>query len=63
MKAKVVLYHDDPPCTARLVNGFCPECKFIPDMQSLSGKYHCPKCDTPLENMTCPSCKKTFTKD
>ena len=33
-KADMVLHHNDPPCTARLENGFCPECKFVPDMQN-----------------------------
>lgn len=29
-------YHDDPPCTAKLLpNGRCPQCNIVPDMQSI----------------------------
>ncbi|MDO8496816.1 MAG: hypothetical protein Q7S43_05195 [bacterium] len=62
MKAEFVVFHDDPPCTARLVNGSCPECKFTPDMQSLSGQYHCPNCHVELQRMICPRCLKKFEK-
>jgi hypothetical protein len=31
---KYILHHDDPPCEEELINGYCPVCKYIPDMQS-----------------------------
>jgi len=63
-KAKLVLHHDDSPCTARLTpNGACPECKFIPDMQSTCFYFYCPKCDCHLgDAMQCPKCKQTFER-
>jgi len=58
---KMVLHHDDPPCTARLdVTGYCSECKLNPDMQSTAFYYYCSACDTMLKNMQCPKCKKQF---
>ncbi|MDO8571687.1 MAG: hypothetical protein Q7R79_03330, partial [bacterium] len=51
MEAKMILHHDDPPCTARLHNGFCRECNFIPDMQSTCFYFYCPTCDIPLKNL------------
>lgn len=62
MKAKLVLHHDDSPCEARLVNGFCPECKFVPDMQSTYFWYYCPSCDVPLKKLKCPQCEKIFER-
>ena len=62
-KAKMVLHHDDPPCAVRLnKKGRCPECKLIPDMQSVALYPYCPKCDMPLKNLQCPKCKQTFQK-
>ena len=40
-KTKRVLHHDDPPCTARLNDGFCPKCKLRPDMQSTCLYLYC----------------------
>lgn len=34
-----IFFHDDPPCDADLVAGWCPKCGFIPDMQSLGIRY------------------------
>lgn len=62
MKAKLVLHHDDSPCEARLVNGYCTKCKLTPDMQSTCFWYYCPDCDVPLKNMNCSKCGHTFTK-
>ena len=32
-------YHDDPPCSAKLDSGgMCPECRIVPDTQSISLK-------------------------
>lgn len=50
-KAKRVLYHDDPPCEERLVDGYCVKCGVVPDMQSLCLWPYCPRCDVPLERM------------
>ncbi|MFA5133851.1 MAG: hypothetical protein WC459_03565 [Patescibacteria group bacterium] len=61
-KAKMVLHHDDPPCAARLNNGYCPKCKLQPDMQSTSFLPHCPSCDCPLKNLKCPRCGQKFEK-
>lgn len=61
--AKKILYHDDPPCQARLdENGDCPDCKTHPDMQSLAIWHYCPTCDLPLKKLCCPKCKKAFEK-
>lgn len=46
--AKLVAHHDDSPCTERLVDGFCPQCKFNPDMQSTTLVYYCCHCDVKL---------------
>ena len=62
MKAEIVLHHDDPPCNARLKNGFCPECKLRPDMQSLCFYFYCPSCNIRLDKMKCPNCKETFER-
>ena len=59
-KVKMVLHHDDPPCTARLVNGFCLLCNLTPDMQSTCFYFYCPSCDVPLKHLQCPKCRKTF---
>jgi hypothetical protein len=59
MKAKLVLHHDDS-CTARLEQGFCFKCGFVPDMQSTCFYYYCPVCDQLLEQMCCPKCGQTF---
>ncbi len=59
--AKMIKYHDDPPCTARLDHdGYCPECHFTPDMQSTCIKLYCPLCEIPLVNLACPRCKQVF---
>ncbi|MDO8743248.1 MAG: hypothetical protein Q7J30_01660 [Candidatus Azambacteria bacterium] len=60
VKAKKVLHHDDPPCSARLDNGFCHGCNLTPDMQSTCFYLYCPSCDCRLENLKCPNCKQTF---
>jgi hypothetical protein len=62
VKAKLVAHHDDPPCKTRLKNGFCPECKYVPDMQSTALWYYCPNCDLPLEKLKCLGCKAAFEK-
>ncbi len=62
MKAKMVLHHDDPPCTARLSNGFCIACGFPPDMQSICFYFYCPTCDVPLKNLKCPTCDQIFER-
>ncbi len=61
-EAKLVLHHDDPPCAARLDNGFCHECNFTPDMQSTCFYFYCPICDVPLKKMACPKCGQTFKR-
>lgn len=66
LKAKMVLHHDDPPCTARLITRkggrWCPKCKLHPDMQSICFYFYCPSCDVPLKNLGCPRCGKTFER-
>ncbi len=57
---KKVLHHDDPPCTARLDDGFCQTCKFRPDMQSTCLYLYCPSCDKRLKKLKCPKCGKVF---
>ena len=59
-KAKLVAYHDDPPCTARLIDGRCDRCNLIPDMQSICLYAYCPKCDCFLTKRRCPECKQSF---
>ena len=59
-EGKKVLHHDDPPCTARLKNGFCPKCKLRPDMQSTCLYLYCLACDRRLKNMKCPKCGQTY---
>ncbi|OGF28215.1 hypothetical protein A2303_00245 [Candidatus Falkowbacteria bacterium RIFOXYB2_FULL_47_14] len=60
-KAKKVLHHDDPPCTARLSPcGHCRKCGITPDMQSTCIYMYCPACDVPLENKQCPKCKTNY---
>ena len=59
-KAEAILHHADPPCDARLENGFCPKCKFVPDMQSTCFHLYCPTCKVPLEMMVCPKCQAIF---
>lgn len=61
-KAKLVLHHDDSPCTERLKNGHCLKCNLTPDMQSTALWYYCPSCDCPLEKMNCPRCGQTYRK-
>ena len=57
-KAKLVLHHDDPPCTARLEdNGYCRKCRLHPDMQSTCFYFYCPTCNVRLrKDMKCPQC-------
>jgi len=63
VKAVAVFYHDDPPCEEKLdADGKCPECRFVPDMQSLAIRYHCPICKVPLENMECCICRQTYER-
>jgi hypothetical protein len=63
MKAIYVLHHDDPPCTEKLFDGWCPKCEIIPDMQSTCLWPYCPKCMKPLVKMQCPECKEVFEKE
>lgn len=60
--AKMVLHHDDPPCRARLYNGFCYECNLVPDMQSTCFLFFCPSCDCHLKNFKCPKCGQIFER-
>ncbi|MDD5290445.1 MAG: hypothetical protein PHT40_04640 [Patescibacteria group bacterium] len=58
---KWVMHHDDPPCEARLNDdNICPECGFVPDMQSTCFYAYCPVCNLRLKKMQCPRCKKTY---
>lgn len=63
-KAKMVLHHDDPPCTARLTTHeggrWCPKCKLHPDMQSTCFYFYCPHCDVRLKKIKCPRCGQVF---
>lgn len=59
-KAKMVLHHDDPPCTARLDNGFCTKCDLTPDMQSTCFYFYCSSCDIRLKKLKCPQCGQVF---
>ena len=62
-KARMVLHHDDPPCTTRLdEDGICPKCTLCPDMQSTCLYSYCPSCDIRLENLRCAKCGKTFER-
>ena len=63
-EAKLVLHHDDPPCTARLEeSGRCPECHFHPDMQSTCFYFYCPSCDVLLpKDLKCLKCGQTFKR-
>jgi len=62
LKAKLVLHHDDPPCEARLEDGRCPECRYVPDMQSTCFRFYCPKCDRLLKKLKCPGCGQSFER-
>ena len=59
-KADLVLHHDDPPCEARLKEGYCPECRLRPDMQSTCLWPYCPSCKIPLRKLRCPGCGQDF---
>ncbi len=59
---KEVLHHDDPPCNARLINGWCDKCGVYPDTQSTCIYYYCPDCNERLHDSKCPKCKKSFEK-
>lgn len=59
--ADLVAHHDDG-CTARLQNGFCPACKYWPDMQSIVLVFYCPSCLCVLQQMHCPQCQERFQK-
>ena len=59
-KADLVLHHDDPPCEARLKEGYCPECRLRPDMQSTCLWPYCPSCKVPLRKLRCPGCGQDF---
>lgn len=61
MQAKMVMHHDDQLCKERLDGrGYCPECRYVPDMQNMCFHYYCPNCDIELKDMVCPTCKQTF---
>ncbi len=62
-KAEWIMHHDDSPCTARLENGYCPKCRFVPDMQSTCFYFYCPDCKVQLNKITCPQCEKTFKRE
>lgn len=64
VEAKMVLHHDDHPCRARLMNGFCSDCGFAPDMQSTCLLPYCPSCSVLLKfkNMQCPQCLQLFVR-
>lgn len=51
---KRVLHHDDPPCSERLVDGYCPSCKCTPDMQSTALHNYCEKCEALAAKCSCP---------
>ena len=59
-KVKFVLHHDDPPCTARLNDGFCQKCHLRPDMQSTCLYLYCPSCNRRLKKLKCPKCGQAF---
>lgn len=65
-KAKWVLVHDDGKCAdgqrdTVLDNGYCPACKFVPDMQSTAFIFHCPTDNVRLnKDKTCPACGVEF---
>jgi len=62
-EAKWVGHHDDPPCTARLINGSCPVCDITPDMQSTTLYLYCPSCDLLLkDDLKCPKCGQIFKR-
>ena len=67
-KAKWVLTHDDGKCSdgkrnTVLIDGFCPVCRFVPDMQSTCFVFHCPFDDVRLDkDGKCPTCKKSFDR-
>ncbi len=61
-KARIVQFHDDPPCNARLDEGFCNNCNLLPDMQSIMIYFYCPKCDVLLKNMQCAECGEKFKR-
>jgi rubredoxin len=66
LKAKRMLIHDDGKCLngqkyTLLVDGYCPACGFVPDMQSIAIIFHCPTHNAELDkDRKCPVCKKTF---
>ncbi|HXV27145.1 MAG TPA: hypothetical protein VD862_03950 [Candidatus Paceibacterota bacterium] len=59
-KPELVLHHDDSPCSARLNSGFCPECGYVPDMQSTCFYFYCTSCHVPLDKLTCPQCGQAY---
>ena len=63
LKPERVFHHNDPPCTARLINGFCSECRYVPDTQSICFYFYCPGCKMRLEEMKCPTCKRVFKQE
>ncbi len=59
--AKMVLHHDDPPCSVRLdSSGFCKVCKLVPDMQSTCFYFYCQFCNCTLKNLKCQKCRRVF---
>ena len=62
-KALWVLHHDDSPCDVRLVDGFCPECEYVPDMQSTCFYFYCPSCNVQLDKLGCSQCGKQFRRE
>ncbi len=65
-QAKWVLTHDDGKCAngqvnTVLENGYCPVCKYVPDMQSTCFIFHCPTHNVELgKDKKCPTCRTEF---
>lgn len=72
IKVKMVLCHDDPPCSAPLAKKdsgrYCKKCGLYPDTQSVCLRAYCPDCDCPLQTdhrqrLHCPRCGKIAVKE
>ena len=65
-KANWWLVHSDGKCSdgkteTLLMGGFCPACKYFPDMQSVAIALYCPADNARLNSDgTCPTCKRAF---
>lgn len=58
MKGKMVLHHDDGCQSKLLLNGWCPDCKLFPDMQSIQFLLYCPICCIPVNGDACSRCHR-----